>query len=338
MASTDLGGVFTIMDVVNEYSSMDGAAQYIWAAKVLARKCPMVRDMHMVASNQIMSNIGARESYLPTPGTRRFNEGIAPSAVHSTPFTDPIAMVEDYSQVDKALWAIQNNPVAWRQDKDARKVEALTQAMEDLIIYGSLATDPGAFNGLCTRFNSSTTYPNNDSTWPYNVVLGGGSGGDTTSILVVQWGPGKVSTIFPKNLPAGLQIEDRGQQTVNTNTAAAPNYMEALITHFAWYLGLTVEDERCVQRYANIEVSGASNTFNEDTLIDCINRLPDGGESPGTVIYVSRSVKTALDIRAKDKQNVYYMPDNVWGGNITMFRGIPVRMAHKLSEAETAVT
>jgi hypothetical protein len=338
MATTAVLTYSTLMDVVNQYTSLDAQAQYIWAAKVLARKCPFIKDAPFVASNQIMSNIGSRESYLPTPGTRQFNVGVTPTASHTTPFTDPIAMVEDYSEVDYALWKIQNDPNAWRQGKDQAKVEAMTQKVEDLIIYGSIATDPGAFNGLATRFNSTTTRPNSDSTWPYNVVSAGGSGGDTTSMFVVQWGPGKVQCIYPKNLPGGLQIEDLGKTTKTTVSVTSPQYMEVLRTHFAWYLGLTVEDERCIQRYCNIEVSGSSNTFDEDALIGCINNLPDGGAAPGTVIYCSRSIKTILDIRAKDKNNVYYMPDEVWGGNVTMFRGVPVRMAEKIVDTETVVS
>jgi hypothetical protein len=114
--------------------------------------------------------------------------------------------------------------------------------------------------------------------------------------------------------------------------------MEALRTHFAWYLGLVVKDERCVQRLANIEVSGTSNVFDEDNLIRLINRLPGGGAAPGTVIIVTSSVKEYLDIRAKDKNNVRYLPDNVWGGSITMFRGIPVYKGETNNEDETAIT
>lgn len=337
MTTSAVLGFSTLMDVVNDYTSLDGSASFIYAAKVLAKTKPIFRDMPMVASNQIMSNIGSRESYLPTPGTRRFNEGVALTASHNTPFNDPIAMVEDYSEVDWALWKIQNDPNAWRQQKDAAKIEAMGQKAEDLVIYGNIGTDPGAFNGLATRFNSSTTRPNGSTTYPYNVVLAGGSGGDTTSILVVQWGVGKVYGIYPKNLPAGLQVEDLGKHTKNTNTEAAPKYLEVLRSRFALYFGVAVEDERCIQRLANIEVSGSSNIFDEDQLIALIGNLPDGGAAPGTVIYVTRSIMTQLNIAAKDRMNVNYTPDNVWGGNIMSFRGIPVRMAEGISEAETAV-
>jgi hypothetical protein len=330
-------GYNTLMDVVNQYTSLDGQAAYIYAAKVLAKSKMFVRDMPMVASNQIMSNLGSRESYLPTPGTRRFNEGVSPTASHTTPFNDPIAMVEDYSEVDYALWKIQNDPNTWRQQKDAAKVEAMGQKMEDLVIYGNLSTDPGAFNGLATRFNSTTARPNGNSSWPYNVVSEGGSGGDTTSVFVVQWGVGKIYGIYPKNHPGGLQIEDLGKVTINSGSEAAPKYYEGLRTHFAWYMGIAVEDERCIQRYCNIETSGAVNIFDEDVLITLLNNLPDRGAAPGTVIYAPRTICNQLDISAKDKVNVRYEPDNVWGGNVTMFRGIPVRLAEGIDETETAI-
>lgn len=338
MATTAVLGYYTLMDVINDYTSLDAKGQYIFAAKVLARKCPLIRMLPMTPSNQIMSNIGVRESYLPTPGTRRFNEGVSPTASHSTPFTDPLAMVEDYSEVDYALWKIQNNPNAWRQMKDSRKIEAMTQKMEDLIFYGNIATDPAAFNGLATRFNSTTARPNGDTNTPYNVINCGGSGGDTTSVWVLELGPDKVSGIYPQNLPGGLHIEDLGKVTINSNTEAAPKYYEGLRTHFAWYMGLTVGDERCVQRYANIEISGASYRFDEDELIRRINRLPGGGADPGTVILCSQGIKDDLDIRAKDKNNVWYGPDEIWGGNVTKFRGIPVYLAEMIDETETAIS
>lgn len=340
MSSTDLVGSYTIMDVINDYTSLDSKAEYIWAAKVLAKKCPFIQDMPMIASNQIMSNIGSRESYLPTPGTRRFNEGVSLTASHSTPFTDPIAMVEDYSEVDWALWKIQNNPNTWRQSKDAAKVEAMGQKMEDLVIYGSIATDPGAFNGLATRFNSTTTRPNSSTTDPYNVVTAGGSGSDTTSLYVVEWGDNKVYGIYPRNLPAGLQIEDLGKHTKNTNTEAAPKYLEVLRSHFTWYMGLVVEDEKCVQRMVNIEGSGSDNTMDVAILVQLINQLPSGGDASNTVIYCNRGIKTQFDILALDKNNAYFTQDttgDVWGRRVTRFQGIPIKVADMIDDTETAI-
>lgn len=341
MASTALVGAYTIMDIVNAYTSQDGKGQLLYVANVLAKKCPFLMDMPLKASNQIMSNIGARVSYIPTPGTRRFNEGVSPSAAHSTPFSEPICMVEDYSDVDKALWAIQNDPNAWRQGQDRLKIEGMSQKMEDLLIYGSLATDPGGINGLATRFALSTRTVNNDSGTVTNVQLGGGSGSDTSSIWVIEWDPDLCYGIYPKNLPAGIQVRDLGEVTVVTNTLAAPKYYQGLRTHFSWYLGLTIVDERCVQRIANVETSGSSNIFDDEEVVTAINRLPSGGDAGKTAIYCSRSIKTQMDIAAMDKSNGYYTQDasgDIWGRRVTRFQGVPVRMAEMIDDTETAIS
>ncbi|MCK5504217.1 MAG: hypothetical protein KAJ10_03600 [Thermodesulfovibrionia bacterium] len=337
MTTNALVGYDTLMDVVNQYTSQDGNAAYVEAAKTLSRKIPLIRMLPMMPSNQIMSDIGSRDSFLPTPGTRRFNEPIAPTASHTKPFTEPIAMVEDYSEVDYALWKIQNDPNRWRSGRDMRKVEAMGQKADDLLLYGALETDPGAIEGFLSRFNSTTRRPNDDSTWPYHVLDGGGDGSDTASILVLQFGEGKVSGLYPKNSVGGLQIEDLGKSTKEVTVSGIVKMMEVLRTHFMWSFGLKVEDERSVQRIANIEVSGTENIFDEDLLITAINNLPDGGQDPSTTIFVPRAIKTQFDIRAKDKNNVQYGPSEVWGQNVTMFRGIPVMLDEMMDETETAI-
>jgi hypothetical protein len=334
-------GYSTLMDVVNEYTTLDAKAQYVFAAQVLDRRCPMLRVLPMVASNQIMSNIGSRDTYIGSPSTRRFNEGITPTATHSAPLSEPIVMFEDYSEVDYALWKIQNDPNTWRQQQDRRKIEGLSQALEYALYYGSIASDPGQFNGLATRFNSSTAYPNGDSTWDYNVLLGGGTTAYCTSIWIIEFGP-HVYGIYPKNHPAGLQFEDLGKTTKEWGSG---KLSEVLRSHFTWFIGIEIDDERCVQRYANIEARAGytANIFDEETLITLKNRLPSMGEAPGTVIFCNRTIKTQMDIRAvSQKMNTYFTQDSqtgdVWGRPVTRFQGIPVMVAEKLINTETAAS
>jgi len=341
MATTAVVAANTIMDVVNSYTSLDDKAKYVWAAKVLARKCPFFQDMPMKPSNQIFSNVGARQSYLPTPGTRSFNEGVTPTTSHSTPFTEGICMIEDYSEVDKVLCDIQANPAAWRQERDANKLEAMAQKAEDQIIYGSKETDAQAWNGLTVRFNASTSRPNDDSTWPYNVVLAGGSTSATvTSIWLVGWGDGKIHGIYPPNLTAGIKVQDLGEVTVimNDSPATTPTYMQGYRTFMGLYFGLNIEDERYVQRIANHEVSGDVNTFDPRLLITVLNRLPDRG---GAVIYANRTIKTQMDIYALDKSNGFYTQGgdgDIFGRPVTMFQGVPVRLADMIDDTETVIS
>lgn len=343
MSSTDLLGYNTLMDVVNQYTSLDGNANFLWAAKVLHRECPLIRVMPMFPSNQIMSNIGVRESSLPTIGTRRFNYGVQPTASHSTPYTEPIAMFEDYSEVDKALWKIQNDPNAWRQEKDEKKVQAMKHKLENEFFYGSVATDPASFNGLATRFNSTSKYPNGDSTWYYNVINNGGASGNSgafSSIWFIEFGKGKVFGLYPKNLPGGLQIEDLGEDTKDSSGY----YHQVLRTHLTWFAGMNVEDERSVVRLANVDTTAGVTTgiFDEEVMIDAKNRLPGMGEAPGTFIFVNRTIKTQMDKRAvSQKMNTYFTQEpsgDVWGRPVTKFQGIPVLVADKLLSTETTVS
>jgi len=337
---TDVTGSYTIVDIVRAYTSLDDKAKYVWAANVLARKCPFFMDMPMKPGNQIMSNIGARVSYMPTMVTRGFNEGVAPTATHSVQYTEGMAMIEDYSDVDKTLCDIQNNPAQWRQEKDRIKMEAMTQTAENLIIYGSKATDPNAWNGLATRFNDLDAYPNGDTTWPYNVISAGGSTASTvTSIWLISWGiEGKIAGIYPPNLTAGIKVQDLGEQTIVTNSLASPKYMQGYRTFMGVYFGIDVADERFIQRIGNHEVTGEVNTFDPRLLITALNRLPD---RDGAVIYANRTIKTMMDIFAMDKSNGFYTQKDdgdIFGRPVTRFQGIPVRQADMIDDTETVLT
>ena len=338
----------TLKDIVENYSSTDGNAQWIWAARILDRMCPMMRILPMVESNNVLSNVATRTDFLPAPANRQFNSGVAPTAAHNIPISDPIALLEAYSEVDKAQWRIQNDPNAWRMDQDANHIEGFRQALENAVWYGSLASSIGGFNGLATRFNNLESYPNGDTSWVQNVWNNGSSTANgVTSIWAVEFGPQKVYGIYPRNLPAGLAVEDLGEDTKQLPTSAAggpmlPNYYQVLRTHFTWNIGLQVADERCVQRIANINPTPLSaNNFDENVLIEALRYLPSMGEAPGTVIVMNRAMKIQVDIRAvSQKINAYYTQDeggNVWGKPVTYFQGVPIMVSEKILGTETVV-
>jgi len=338
MPTTNLLNYATLIDVVQEYTSTDATAQYLWAAQVLNRKCPLIQMMPMVPSNQILSNIGSRDTVIGTAQTRSFNYGVPVTVTKSAPFVDPIALFEDYSEVDKSLWEIQNDPNAWRQNQDRRKVEGLVQGVENMLIYGNINTSPGGFNGLATRFYSLTYRPNGDTSWPYNVLSGSGTGSDLTSVYALELGPDKVFCTFPRNTAGGLRIRDLGE---DTKVDAAGGLYQVLRTHFQWYVGLAIADERCVQRYCNIESTGTTNIFSFDTLLAAIGRLPERGSDPGTVIVCNRTIKTQLDIAAMNKANNMLTIDSTgsfFGQHVTRFMGIPILVCDKILDTESTVS
>lgn len=339
----------TLNSIVDNYSSTDANAKWIWAARILDRMCPMMRIMPMIESNNILSNVATRTDYLPTPSNRRFNEGVSPTVAKNIPLTDPIALLEDYSEVDVEQCRVQNDPAAWRMDQDRNHIEGFKQQLENAIWYGSLASNVGGFNGLATRFNNLESYPNGDTSWQPNVWSGGSSvASSVTSIWAIEFGKEKVYGIYPKNMTAGLMVEDLGQTTkeIATSSNGGPTLnklYQVWRTHFHWYFGLQVADERCVQRYANINPTPlSSNNFDENVLIEALRYLPGMGEAPGTVIIMNRAMKVQVDIRAvSQKINAYYTQDaggNVWGKPVTYFQGVPIIVSEKILGTETVVS
>ncbi|MFA5322336.1 MAG: major capsid protein [Smithella sp.] len=334
MSTTALIGKNTIADIMNQYSSEDGSAMYIKAANVLALKCPLYRMLPMQATNQLMSEIYSKVLSMGSPSLRRFNEYITPTANHTAPGTEPTFGFVDWSEVDADLCDIQNDPTQWRMDQDLVKMESMTQAAEDQLLNGNISTYPAGINGLFTRYNSSTRRPNGVSTTRYNVQLAGGGGSDVTSIIAMELGPTKLYGIFPKNTKAGISIENKGKVTAESGTGR----MDVYRTKLSFYGGLVVKDDRCVQMVRNIEVSGTSNTFDPDQLSSALRRLPGGGQDPNTIILCSPTIMDQMDSLARDKFNVTYTPDEVWGGQITRFMRVPVYMAEMISEAQTAIS
>jgi hypothetical protein len=341
-------GYSTFNDIISNYSSADAGAVFINPARVLDRMTPLVRMLPMIPSNNILSNIATRTDSLPVASTRRWNEGIKATTAKNTPLNDPIALFEDYSEVDRDLWEIQNSPNAWRADQDTDHMEALFQLMESNLFYGNLAQNPGGFNGLATRFNNLESYPNGDQSWQPNVWNGGATTGNVTSAWMIEFNPQSIYGIYPANSMAGLSVRDLGEVTKELSSATGAvgsNFLyQVLRTMFKWYMGMQVRDERAVQRICNINPTAlSSNNFDENIFIQAKNWLPRNGEGSGTVIFVNRALKTQIDIRAvSQKLNAYtYFSANetdVFGRSVTKFQNIPIYVAEKILSTETVLS
>jgi hypothetical protein len=347
-----LTGWYTLLDVVQDYTSMASNALLLEIARIMDREIPFLKILPMVASNEILSNLGNRTDYLPSPGTRRFNSGILASASKDIPIRDDIALFADYVELDKEMWEIQNEPNKWRANKIKDHLVGLEKKLETVLWYGNPAYEPGSFRGIMTRFNNLTSVPNGLTDWVPNVWSGGASSGYMTSAVFMELGPEKVYGIYPKNLAGGLHIQDLGEDTKTiTNVAgnAQLSMYQVLRTYIRWALAIQVLDERCVQRIANINsVALSTNNFDENIFIQAKNWLPGKGEAAGTVLFVNRAVKTQIDIRSvSQKLNTYFTQNqdtgDVFGRSVTRFQNIPVLVSEMIlgvpgQTTETAVS
>jgi hypothetical protein len=339
-ADASLLGWYTLLDVVQDYTSQAANALLLEIARIMDREVPLLKILPMVASNEILSNLGNRTDYLPTPGTRRFNSGIVPTASKNKPIRDDIALFADYVEVDKEEWEVQNEPNKWRANKIKDHLVGLEKKLETVLWYGNPAYEPGSFMGMFSKFNSLETTPNGLSDWPPNVWNGGATSTPVSSICIMELGPEKVYGIYPKNMPGGLHIQDLGEQTKQipsgTGTMAAMARYQVLISYLRWALGIQVLDERCVQRICNLNPTVLSaNNFDENILIQAKNWLPGKGEAPGTVIFMNRSLKTQVDIRAVSQKINSYFEQNkdtgdIFGRTVTRFQNIPILVSEMM--------
>lgn len=316
----------TLADMAGKFHN--GQLQYV--AEVLTNENALLNDIPFAEANEIFGHRINRRTSKPAGSWRKLNEGVSVEKGTTAPDYEGIGQLEAFSELDAALVDNAPDPAAYRAIEDRPFIEGLRDTMATALFYGSTSVTPEKIDGLSARVTSlSSTSANGVA----NVIGASGTGSDVTSIWVVQWGRGKVYGIYPRGSQGGLGMEDLGRVRL---TDGSGNPYVGYSTHYMWKIGLVVEDDRCIQRIANIETSGTSNIFDEDDLITALNRLPDQGR--GAVIYCNRTIKTQIDINAKDKSNVNYTLSELYGRPVTNFWGVPIRQCDALVNTETALS
>ncbi len=293
-------------------------------AEVLTETNQILQDAIWRESNDIWSNKVVRRSILPAGTWRKFNRGVAVESSGVVEVVDTIGLLEARAENDIEIINSFRDPKQARMDEARAFIEGLSQEMAATLIYGNALTAPEEFTGFAPRLGALAA-----ST---NVINQGGTGGDTSSIFVVTWGPDTVHMIYPRNSSAGLEHKDLGE--IDAFDGSYQRF-RAYADLFRWRAGLVVRHPRAIGRLANIEVSGTSNIFDEDNLITILNRMVTG---PGTRIYANTEVITAMELRLKDKTNVFYSrEDGLAPGFNLRFKGFPVRKCDEIVSTETAV-
>jgi hypothetical protein len=294
-------------------------------AEVLAQTNDIVADAVWKEGNDIFSNKTVRRSSLPTGAFRKLNRGTAPESSDTIEIIDTIGLLEARAENDEKLINSFPNPQQARMDESMAFIEGLSQNMASKMIYGNALVAPEEFTGLAPRLDGLAAGEN---------VIGGGGSTTLTSIYVVTWGPNSVFMAYPRGSSAGLVHKDLGVQDAFDSSS---NKFRAYVDLFQWDAGMVVKNQRCIARYANLEPTGTTTTFDEDELIRLINRMVVG---PGTRIYAGIEMLTQMQIRLKDKTNVYFTREAGLdgGGPVLRFNGFPVRKVQQILDTETAIT
>jgi hypothetical protein len=293
---------------------------------------PILTDAAVVEGNLPVGHRTTIRTGLPSVTWRLLNYGVQPSKSTTVQVDDATGMLEAYSQVDKDLANLNGNTASFRLSEDRAFIEAMTQEMASTLFYGNVLTDAKKFTGLSPRYSSLSA--NNAQ----NIIDGGGTSTDNTSIWLITWSDQTTHLIFPKGSKAGLQSRDLGEWTL---TDAAGGLYQGYRSHYKWDVGLSMRDWRYNVRICNLDVSNLAANSSAANLIQlmvkALHRLPTMGMGR-SVFYVNRTVGSALDIQAMSGTNMHLLMGQAAGEYVTSFRGIPIRTTDALLNTETRVT
>ena len=310
-------------------------------------KTPMIVEL-LAQTNEILMDMLFKEGNLPTGERttvrtglptvywRLLNQGVNPSKSTTAQVDEACGMLEAYSEVDKDLAELNGNTSSFRLSEAQAFIESMNQEMSSTFFYGNSSLAPEEFNGLSVRYSDLSAAN------AQNIVDGGGTGADNSSIWLVVWGAQTLHGIFPKGSKAGLQHEDLGLVTVETTAGVAGARMRAYQDHWQWKAGVALKDWRYVVRIPNIDISnlvsgtGAADLI--DLMIKAMHRIPNINVGKAC-FYMNRSLFQYLDIQRRNDVatggSLAY--DVVDGKRIASFRGVPIRIVDSLTEAEAQV-
>jgi hypothetical protein len=305
--------------------------------ELLAQTNEILTDMRWIEGNLPTGHRTTVRTGLPTVAWRLLNQGVTPSKSTTAQIDEQCGMLEAWSEVDKDLALLNGNVAAFRLSEAQAFLEAMNQEMAGTLFYGNSGLAPEEFLGLSPRYSSSTAGNGQ------NVIKGGSSDVDNSSIWLVCWGPNTVHGIFPKGSKAGLIHDDYGEVTVETSAGVGGGRMRAFQERWQWKAGVAVRDWRYAVRICNIDISVLiANSAPADLtalMTKAYHRIPSM-QLGRPVFYMNRTCFEFLDIQRRDDVSAGggLTYENVDGMIRPSFRGIPIAKVDQLLENESLVS
>lgn len=323
----------TLLDITKR---LDPQGKVDTIAEILNQTNEILDDMVWLEGNLPTGHRTTVRSGLPTPTWRKLYGGVQPTKSRTVQVTDATGMLEAYAEVDKALADLNGNSAAFRLSEDRAHLEGMNQEFASTLFYGNESTEPEAFTGFGARFNDQAAENGG------NIITSAATpdGTDNTSIYLVVWGPNTVHGIYPKGSKAGLNMEDKGQVTIE-NVDGNGGRMEAYRTHYRWDCGLSVRDWRYVVRVNIDQEDLVKNAATGPDLIDLMTQAVEliPSLSMGRpAFYMNRTLRSFLRRQIANKVAASTLTiEQVAGKHVTMFDGIPVRRCDAITNTESGI-
>lgn len=322
----------SLADLRKQQNKNDEVADII---EIMAEQNDMIADAPTFECNEGNSHLTTIRAGLPAPTWRKLYEGVQPTKGTTTQVRDTTGFMEDWSEIDAKLVEKAKNPAKFRMNEAKAHIMGISQELARTMVYGDTATDPEKFTGLAARFGDTSA--DNGA----QIVDGGGTGSDNTSVWFVTWGEQTCHLLYPEGSELGIRRKDLG---VETKEKSDGSLYEVYREKFGMDVGMSVRDWRAIARLANIDVSDLTSDASAgadliDLMIDAYYQLDNPGMASGnTVIYTSRTIAKFLHKQAMNKTNVELTLEEFAGRKVPMFLGHPIRRMDSILETEAQVT
>lgn len=331
------------------YGSEEGGRSDV--AELLAQYNPIIDDIQWVPSNGETNHKLWYRDTLPDVNWTGVNEGSSIGKATQKMATESMGLLEAISENEEKMLSVGGleNKIRWDQDKGF--VEAMAQEFARTVFYGNDKVNEKQFTGLANRYNSLS------GNIARQVVSGGGSGSDNTSIYIVRHGSDGLQGLYPKGMPSGLQVEDKGRHRIaDPNNSAKAMFVKT--TQYLWWCGLAVNNPYNIVRIANIDRSdleggSAANLVNlileglarfpiqENNQLFAVPSLGDKNKvtlKSRTTIYMNRSVALKLRKQANAITANGMVAGQAFGVPYEHICGIPTKVVDVITNTETAVS
>lgn len=304
----------------------------------------LMDDFVAMECNQGTSHIHGIRTGLPSVSWGALYEGIVQSKSARQQVTDTTGFVEALSEVDQRVLELAGDKrLEVRMQESMAFLESMSQEIIKSMFYYDSTTNARFPKGLGSRFNALAT-----SGAGNQIVDGGGTGSDNTSIWFVTHGPNDFCMLYPKGTQGGITQEDMGRQMKN-DASGDPYFVEMEL--FRAYLGWAVKDWRNIVRIANVDVSNmqAGSVKLYDLMRQGfyklharrVSKVANQQSIGRTVIYCNTGVMEALDrlsSNAAAADNfIRLKPMEIEGREVMSYRGIPIRETDQILNTEARV-
>lgn len=291
----------------------------------------ILSDVQWLESNQTDGHKTRIRTGLPEVYWRRIYRGTPPSKSEWSVVTEQCGMLEARMELDIAEVEMYGDRAKdFRMSESLAFTESMRQKVATTLFYGNNEARPDEFNGLSMRYPSLSSP---------NVVDGGGTSGNMTSLWLISWGANSVHGIYPKGSQGGLRHKVLPEYMTTDDSG---NKFQCVGDIYNWKCGLAVRDWRAVVRVANIPVANLTKRKGEEGFIDlqaitieAKNKMPQNLRDRA-IWYCNQDVLTGLELQSTDAGNVTLEYGQYFSSKaIPALHGRPIRQCDAILSTET---